>query len=210
MKTGVIVTDIQGDFTELKHGSLAVKGTDQRFIDKVLAATKMLKEKGFAIFATQDWHPINHISFFTTYPGKKAFEVISRNGKEQVLWPPHCVQGSEGAKILLDEQLFDAIVRKGTEVEFESYSGFHDDGGNQTPLHHILQAEDIERVIIYGIATDYCVRASSLDAVALGYQVVMVKDLSRGVAPETTNHALEEMKQRGVILLDTLSKEEFK
>jgi len=210
MKTGAIVTDIQGDFTELKHGSLPVKGTDQRFIDKVIAATKMLKRKGCAIFATQDWHPKEHISFFTTYPGKKAFEVISRNGKEQVLWPPHCVQGSEGAKILLDEQLFDAIVRKGTEVEFESYSGFHDDGGNQTPLHHILQTGDIERVIIYGIATDYCVRASSLDAVALGYQVVMVKDLSRGVAPETTNHALEEMEQRGVILLDTLSKEEFK
>jgi nicotinamidase/pyrazinamidase len=209
MKTGVIVTDIQGDFTGLKHGSLAVKGTDQRFIDKVLAATKMLKEKGVAIFATQDWHPSNHISFFTTYPGKKAFEVISRNGKEQVLWPPHCVQGSEGAKILLDEKLFDAIVHKGTEVEFESYSGFRDDGGNQTTLHHILQAGGIERVILYGIATDYCVRASSLDAVALGYRVVMIKDLSRGVVPETTNHALEEMKQRGVIVIDTLSKEEI-
>ncbi len=74
MKTGVIVTDIQGDFTELKHGSLAVKGTDQRFINKVLAATKMLKEKGVAIFATQDWHPSNHISFFTTYTGKKPLK----------------------------------------------------------------------------------------------------------------------------------------
>ena len=209
MKTAVIVTDIQGDFTELKHGSLAVKGTDQRFLDRVLTATKMLKEKGIAIFATQDWHPSNHISFFTTYPGKKAFEVISRNGKEQILWPPHCVQSSEGAKILLDEKLFDAIVHKGTEVVFESYSGFHDDGGNQTPLHRILQAGGIERVILYGIATDYCVRATSLDAVALGYQVVMVKDLSRGVAPETTNHALEEMKQRGVIVIDTLSKEDI-
>jgi len=209
MKTAVIVTDIQGDFTELKHGSLAVKGTDQRFIDRVLAASKILKEKGVAIFATQDWHPSNHISFFTTYPGKKPFEVISRSGKAQVLWPPHCVQGSEGAKILITEKLFDATVHKGTEVEFESYSGFHDDGGNQTPLHRILQAGGIKRVILYGIATDYCVRATSLDALALGYQVVMVKDLSRGVAPETTNHALEEMKQRGVIVIDTLSKEDI-
>jgi nicotinamidase/pyrazinamidase len=204
------VTDIQGDFTEVKYGSLAVKGTDKRFIDKVMAATKILKEKGYAIFGTQDWHPKNHISFFTTYPGKKAFEVISRNGKEQVLWPPHCVQGSEGAKILVDEKLFDAIVRKGTQVEFESYSGFQDDGGNKTPLNRTLQALGIERLIIYGIASDYCVRASSLDAVALGYQVVMVKNLSRGVAPEATNHAFEEMKQHGVIVLDTLSKEEFK
>jgi nicotinamidase-related amidase len=79
-----------------------------------------------------------------------------------------------------------------------------------TTLHSTLQAWGIERVIIYGIARDYCVRASALDAVALGYQVVMVKGLSRGVALETTNHAFEEMKQRGVIVLDTLSKKEFK
>ena len=204
MKTGVIVTDIQGDFTELKHGSLAVKGTDQHFIDTMLAATNLLKEKGFGIFATQDWHPFNHISFFTTYPGKKAFDVIFRNGKEQVLWPPHCVQGSQGAAILLDEKLFDAIVRKGTQVEFESYSGFHDDGGNKTPLHHILQAWGIERLIIYGIATDYCVRATSLDAVALGYQVIMIKDLSRGVDPETTKKAIEELQQAGVQILESI------
>lgn len=204
MKTGVIVTDIQGDFTEVKHGPLAVKGTDKRFIGKVLAATKMLKEKDFAIFGTQDWHPKNHISFFTTYPGKKVFEVISRNGREQVLWPPHCVQGSEGAKILLDEKLFDAIVRKGTQVEFESYSGFQDDGGNKTPLHHLLQTEGVERIIIYGIATDYCVRASSLDAVALGYRVALVKNLSRGVAPETTKKAIEELQRAGVQILESV------
>ena len=100
-------------------------------------------------------------------------------------------------------------MHKGTEVEFESYSGFHDAGGNQTALHHILQAGGIERVILYGIATDYCVRAGSLDAVALGYRVVMIKDLSRGVVPETMNHALVGMKQRGVVVIDTLSKEEI-
>ena len=149
--------------------------------------------------------PVNHISFFTTYPGKKVFDIIFRNGKEQVLWPPHCVQGSEGAKILLDEKLFDGIVRKGTEVEFESYSGFHDDGGNQTPLHYILRAKGIERVIIYGIATDYCVRASALDAVALGYRVVMVKNLSRGVAPETTKKAIEQLQQAGVKVVESVN-----
>jgi len=204
MKTGVIVTDIQGDFTELMHGSLAVKGTDQGYVDRVLAATNRLKAKGFFIFATQDWHPKNHISFYTTHPGKKPFEVISRNGKKQVLWPPHCVQGSEGAKLLLDEKLFDATVHKGTQMEFESYSGFQDDEGNKTPLHRILQAWEIKRIIIYGLATDYCVRASSLDAVALGYQVVMVKDLSRGVAPETTKKAIEELQQAEVQLLESI------
>ena len=198
------MTDIQGDFTELKNGSLAVKGTDQRYIDKVQATTKKLKEKGYAIFATQDWHPRNHISFYTTYPGKKAFEIISLNEKQQVLWPPHCVQGSEGANILIDEALFDAVVHKGTEVEFESYSGFQDDVGNKTPLHSILQAWGIGRVIIYGIATDYCVRASSLDAAALGYQVVMVKDLSRGVDPETTKKAVEELQRAGVQILESV------
>jgi nicotinamidase/pyrazinamidase len=97
-----------------------------------------------------------------------------------------------------------AIVRKGTEVEFESYSGFHDDGGNQTLLHHILQAKQIERVIIYGIATDYCVRATALDALQLGYQVVMIKGLSRGIGLETAEKAIEELRRAGAEILESI------
>jgi nicotinamidase/pyrazinamidase len=123
----------------------------------------------------------------------------------QGFWLPHRIRGSEGAKILHDEKLFDAIVPNGTEVEFESYSWFQDDGGTETSLHLLLQAEDIECVIIYGIAIDYyCARANSLGAVALGYRVVMVKDLSRGVAPETTKKAIGELQRAGVQILESV------
>jgi len=117
-------------------------------------------------------------------------------------WPPHCVQGSEGH----DEKLFDAIVRKDTQVEFESYSGFQDDGGKKTSLYRTLQTWDIERIVIYGLATDYdyCARATSLDAIALGYQVVMIKDLSRGVAPETTQKAIEKLQRAGRQILESV------
>ncbi|RLA94487.1 MAG: bifunctional nicotinamidase/pyrazinamidase [Deltaproteobacteria bacterium] len=202
MKTAVIVIDIQGDFTEFKNGPLSVKGTDQAFINQVQTATRMLKSAGFPVFATQDWHPPNHISFYTNHQGKKAFEIITLRGKEQVLWPPHCIQETEGAKILLDEKLFDVIVRKGTQTEFDSYSGFKDDGGNQTPLHHLLQKRNISRLIVYGIATDYCVKATVLDAIELDYRVIVVADLSRGVSPETTNSALNEMQKRGAIVVN--------
>jgi nicotinamidase/pyrazinamidase len=209
MKTGVIVTDIQGDFTELKRGSLAVKGTDQPFIDKVLAATKILKEKGFAIFVTQDFHPGNHISFFTTYPGKKAFEVISRNGKEQVLWPLHCVQGSKGQRYYLTNNCSMPSYAKARRLSLRVIPGFMTMEATR-PLSTTSSRQRISSASLFtALPPTICVHASSLDAVALGYRVVMVKNLSRGVAPETTNHALEEMKQRGVIVIDTLSKEDI-
>jgi nicotinamidase/pyrazinamidase len=102
-KIGVIVVDVQGDFTKLKKGSLAVEGTDEAYIKAVEENTKKLKEAGYPIFATQDWHPANHASFFTNYKGQKAFDVIKLHEKDQVLWPPHCVQKTPGAEILLEK-----------------------------------------------------------------------------------------------------------
>ena len=97
--TGVIVVDIQGDFTKFKNGSLAVDGTDETYIKAAEENTKKLKQAGFPIYATQDWHPKNHASFFTNHKGQKAFDVIKLHGKDQVLWPPHCVQNTPGAEI---------------------------------------------------------------------------------------------------------------
>lgn len=210
MKIGVIVGDVQGDFTELKNGSLAVKGTDQNFINAVRENTKLLKQAGFPIFATQDWHPREHISFYTNHEGKRPFDVITIQGKEQVLWPPHCIQNTDGAKILLDRTLFDAVVQKGTEVAFDSYSAFKDDGGSPTQLHDLLQAQGIRQLIVYGIATDYCVKATVLDAVQLGYKVIVIKSLIRGVDPETSRRALEEIERLGVMVLDKLDLGEIK
>ena len=209
-KTAVIVVDVQGDFTELKDGSLAVKGTDQSFIDEVQVHTVVLKRKGFPIIATQDWHPRQHISFYTKYESKKAFDVITIHGKQQVLWPPHCVQETEGANLLLDEKLFDVVVKKGMEINFDSYSGFKDDGGNQTSLHPILQKWGVTRLVIYGIATDYCVKATALDAIDFGYQVIVIKNLTRGVDPEMSDSAIDEMRRCGVVVLDKLDLEKIK
>ena len=210
MKAAVIIVDLQGDFTELKKGSLAVPGTDHNFITMVQDCTRSLKEEGFPIFATQDWHPRKHISFYTNHKGKEAFDVITLRGKQQVLWPPHCVQETEGAKLLLDSELIDVIVKKGTEIEFDSYSGFKDDGGNQTPLHSFLQEWGIAEVVIYGIATDYCVKATALDAMKLGYQVKVIEELSRGVDPDTSSPALHEMQSQGVTLFAKFNREKIK
>jgi len=203
-KIGVIVVDIQGDFTKLKKGSLAVEGTDEAYIKAVEENTKKLKAAGFPIFATQDWHPANHLSFFTNHRGMKVFDVIKLHGEDQVLWPRHCVQKTPGAKILLDEKLFKAIVKKGTNPQYDSYSGFQDDGGKKTEMDKLLKKEKITKLIVYGIATDYCVRATVLDAMASGYKVIFVKNLSRGVAPDTSQKAIDQMKAKGVVILDDL------
>jgi nicotinamidase/pyrazinamidase len=209
-KMGVIVVDIQGDFTKLKNGSLAVDGTDETYIKAVEESTKKLKEAGFPIFATQDWHPKNHASFFTNHKGKKAFDVIKLHGKDQVLWPPHCVQKTPGADILLDKKYFTAVVKKGMDSQFDSYSGFQDDGGKKTDMDKLLKKEQIKRVVVYGIATDYCVRATAIDAAAAGYKVIMIKNLSRGVASDTSQKAIEEMKAKGIVVLDDLDLEKIK
>lgn len=204
-KTAVIVVDMQGDFTQWKDGSLAVAGSDKAFCDAVQAATKKLSARGYPIYGTQDWHPADHVSFYTNHEGKKPFEMISINGRDQVLWPPHCVQGTENARVLVDNNLFLAIVKKGKDKRFDSYSGFQDDGGAQTEMNSILQRNTIQKVIVYGIATDYCVKATAMDAEKAGYDVVVVTELCRGVAPETTEQALKDMKDQGIRLVASIA-----
>ena len=163
-KIGVIVVDVQGDFTQWKKGSLAVSGTDKAFVEKVQKATDKLNKEGFILFATQDWHPGDHVSFYTNHPGKKPFEMIVIEGRNQVMWPPHCVQGTENAKVLVDNNPFLAIVKKGQDTRYDSYSGFQDDGGQKTEMDKILKRNKIQKLVIYGIATDYCVKATAMDA----------------------------------------------
>jgi nicotinamidase/pyrazinamidase len=203
-KIGVIVVDVQGDFTTFKNGSLAVEGTDEAYIKTVEENTKNLKQAGFPIFATQDWHTADHVSFYTNHKGKKAFEAIRLHEKDQVLWPPHCVQKTPGAEILFDNKLFKAIVKKGTDPQFDSYSGFQDDGGKKTDMDSLLKKDKIDKVVVYGIAIDYCVKATALDASAAGYKVIMIKNLSKGVAPDTSQKAIDEMKAKGVVILDDI------
>jgi nicotinamidase/pyrazinamidase len=204
IKMGIIVVDIQGDFTKLKNGSLAVDGTDEAYIKTAEENTRRLSEVGFPIYATQDWHPLNHISFFTNHKGKRVFDVIKLPWKNQVLWPPHCIQNTPGAEILLDNKLFTSVVKKGMDPQYDSYSGFQDDGGKKTELDKLLKKEKITGVVVFGIATDYCVKATALDAVGAGYEVIMIKNLSRGVASDTSQKAMDEMRAKGIIILDDL------
>ena len=200
-KIGVIVVDVQGDFTLWKGGSLAVPGSDEAYVKKVEEVTRCLKRAGFLIFGSQDWHPMEHVSFYTNHPGKKPFETIQIDNRTQVLWPPHCVQGTENARVLPDNNLFLAIVKKGQDPRFDSYSAFQDDGGHKTEMDSILKRNEIGTIVVYGIATDYCVKATALDALANGYKVIVIEDLCMGVAPDTSAKAWEEMKEKGVILM---------
>lgn len=203
-KIGVIVVDMQGDFTTYKKGSLAAEGSDKAFVDKVEKATVTLKDKGYLIFGTQDWHLADHVSFFSNHTGKKPFEVIQIEGRTQVLWPPHCVQGTENAGVLVDNNLFVAIVKKGKDKRYDSYSGFQDDGGAITEMNETLKRNGVKELIVYGIATDYCVKATAIDAADAGYKVTVVEGLSKGVAPDSTVKALDEMKAKGITLVKDL------
>ena len=196
--TGVLVVDLQGDFTTWKNGSLAAAETDRPFVEKVEKATLALSRKGYRIFGTQDWHPARHISFYTNHEGKKPFETVVIEGRPQVLWPPHCIQGTENARVLIDNNLFLAVVKKGQDVRYDSYSGFRDDGGARTEMDRILRRNGIKKLIVYGLATDYCVKATAVDAVEAGYGVTLIEGLCRGVSPDTTDQALEEMAAMGI------------
>ena len=200
---GIIVGDIQGDFTEWKQGSLAVPDTGSNYVKKAEEVTNILHNVGLPVFGVQDWHPRDHISFYTNHPGKKPLETIEINGRTQVLWPPHCVQGTENARILVDNKLFLAIVQKGTDKQYDSYSAFQDDGGHKTDMEAILRQNGIKEIVLYGIATDYCVRATVLDAIRSGLQVTVIEELCRGVAPDTSREALAEMKGVGATILET-------
>ena len=117
------------------------------------------------------------------------------------MWPPHCVQASSGAEILVTVDGPSQTVRKGMDPQYDSYSGFADDGGVKTELDNLLQNDGIKKVVVYGLATDYCVKATALDGVAAGYRVDLIVDLCRGVSRDTTDAAIKEMEDRGVAIL---------
>ncbi|MFA6223773.1 MAG: bifunctional nicotinamidase/pyrazinamidase [Desulfomonilaceae bacterium] len=207
----VLVLDIQGDFTTAHKGSLAVPNTDMPYLEKVSRATEQLKQAGLPIFASQDWHPANHMSFASNHEGKKPFETIKLNdGRTQVLWPVHCVQGTTAAEILVKPDIITKVIQKGADAKFDSYSGFMDDGGAGTELDKALKASSVKTLIVYGIATDYCVKATALDGLKQGYNVYVVDDLCRGVADNTSKAALEEMKEKGAKIWPSLDLEKIR
>jgi len=201
-KIGIIVVDVQADFTELKSGALPVPGTDAQYIDDVEKATRRYQEQGLPVYFTLDWHPVDHVSFYTNNPGTEPFQEIEiEEGRTQVMWPPHCVQNTAGAGILIEIEEPAGTAETGANPKFDSYSGFVDDGGNKTDLDRLLRRDGIKKLIIYGLATDYCVKHTVLDAIKFGYQVELREDLCRGLNPETSESAIQEIKTKGATII---------
>jgi nicotinamidase/pyrazinamidase len=160
------------------------------------------------VAATQDWHPANHGSFASNHPGKKPGDIIELNGLEQILWPVHCVQHTPGADFVarLDRSKLATVIPKGTDAGIDSYSGFFDNGHRKaTGLNDFLRGRGVTDVFVAGLATDYCVKFTALDALGLGFKTHLIEDACRGVnlRPGDVPRAVEEMRATGVEILQS-------
>jgi nicotinamidase/pyrazinamidase len=194
----LILVDIQNDF--LPGGALAVPEGDA-----VIPVCNTIRDRFDLVVATQDWHPRNHGSFAANHPGHSVGQVIDFNGLKQILWPVHCVQNTPGAQFAKDLRMLptDRIFQKGTDPAIDSYSGFFDNGHRKsTGLDAFLKSKSVTNVFVAGLATDYCVKFTALDARSLGYNVHLVVDACRGVnlRPADVDAAIEEMRKAGVII----------
>ncbi|MDV3104543.1 nicotinamidase [Thermococcus waiotapuensis] len=177
-REALIVVDMQRDF--MPGGALPVPEGD-KIITKVNQCIKKFQERGALVVATRDWHPENHISF------------KERGGP----WPKHCVQNTPGAEFVVEIPENAAVISKATEPDKEAYSGFED-----TELNEILQKNGVERVYVCGVATEYCVKATAMDALKLGYETCIIVDAIRGINPEGEKRALEELQKAGAKLVE--------
>ncbi len=173
----LLVIDVQNCF--LPGDSLAVKDGDQ-----VVPVINRIAKSFVNVVMTQDWHTVGHVSFASSHSGKKPFEVIDLSYGKQVLWPDHCVQGTEGAALSKDLNIPQAelILRKGFHKDVDSYSAFTEaDGKTSTGLAKYLEARGLRRVFVAGLATDFCVAWSALDARKAGFETYVIEDACRGI-----------------------------
>jgi nicotinamidase/pyrazinamidase len=176
-REALLVIDMQNDFCE--GGALAVPGGAG-----LVASVNAAMASAETVILTQDWHPAGHSSFASQHPGRAPMEMIDMPYGPQVLWPDHCVQGSSGAAFVagLDSDRADLIVRKGFRREIDSYSAFFEnDHATPTGLEGYLRPRGIERLVLVGLAFDFCVNYSALDAARLGFDVEVRTDLSRAI-----------------------------
>ena len=199
-KDALLVVDLQHDF--LPGGALGVAGGDA-----LVAPIAALAPRFATVVATQDWHPPGHVSFASAHPGRKAYETIALPQGPQELWPDHCVQGSRGAALhpALPDPAISLVIRKGTRRDVDSYSTFRENVGPDgrrptTGLGAWLAARGVRRVFLCGLARDFCVRVSAVDAAAEGFEVVVLDDLTRAVFPERSAETDAELSRAGVRL----------
>ena len=199
----LLLIDLQYDFCP--GGALAVAHGDE-----TIPVANRVMPKFPTIIATQDWHPHDHGSFAVNHEGKKPYDMGELAGLPQVMWPAHCVQGTRGAELHtdLDRNLITEVFRKGTDPAIDSYSGFFDNGHRKsTGLGDWLKQRDIKKVYILGLASDYCVKFTALDARELGFDVAVITDGCRGVNldPGDSDKAFAEMRAAGCSLVDSAS-----
>jgi len=194
----LLLIDIQNDF--LPGGALAVLDGE-----RVIPVANRLMPHYDLVVATQDWHPSDHLSFASQHPGKKPGDLIQLDGVGQILWPDHCVQGTEGAELAAALSLDDVqqSIHKGTDRSIDSYSGFFDNARRRaTGLEDSLRSRAVDEVHLVGLATDYCVRFTALDAIDLGFRTVLLLEGTRGVelCEGDCERAIEEMRAAGVVI----------
>ncbi len=196
----LLVIDVQNDFCP--GGALAVPGGDS-----VIQPIQKVAQRFEHVILTQDWHPADHFSFASAHPGKKPFEQIEAGYGPQTLWPDHCVQGTKGAEFHPDLGLTRAelILRKGLRRTIDSYSAFFEnDRSTSTGLAGYLRERGLTRVFLAGLAYDYCVGYSALDARRLGFAVFVLRDACRAIDLNGSAAATEtEFAKAGVVLLET-------
>jgi nicotinamidase/pyrazinamidase len=195
----LLVIDVQNDFCP--GGRLAVKHGDE-----VIPVINALMPLFPRVAATQDWHPPGHVSFASSHRGKEVYGTVDVGGTRQVLWPDHCVQGSEGADFhpALERRFFSLILRKGFNPGLDSYSAFFEnDRKTPTGLAFFLKGLGVEKVYLCGLATDYCVLYSATDALGLGFHVFLVEDAARGVdvPAGSEEKAIDTMRASGAAIL---------
>ncbi|MEQ8713555.1 MAG: bifunctional nicotinamidase/pyrazinamidase [Cyclobacteriaceae bacterium] len=194
----LIIVDVQNDF--LPGGALAVPRGDE-----IIPYINQIQSQYDLVVATQDWHPAYHGSFAANHAGTKPGEVISLNGLDQILWPTHCVQGSFGAELAgdLDTKWIEKIFRKGEDSNIDSYSGLFDNGKKRsTGLGEYLKGKGVTEVEIVGLAADYCVKFTAIDAEEFGFQTTVLKEGTRAVnlSPGDFDSAINELEKKGVLV----------
>lgn len=193
----LVIVDIQNDF--LPGGALAVDRGDE-----VIPFINNIQKDYDVVVATQDWHPDNHRSFASQHVGRNVFDIVGLNGLEQVLWPDHCVQGTKGAEFsdALNQNKIEAVFRKGMEVEIDSYSGFFDNGHlKSTGLHGFLKERNVTEVHFCGLAADFCVYFSAMDALDLGYVSCIISKATKAIDKSGYIEKKEGFLKKGGLLL---------
>jgi nicotinamidase/pyrazinamidase len=191
----LLIIDVQNDFCP--GGALAVPHGDE-----IVPVINQLAQQFAHVILTQDWHPKGHLSFASRHPGKSPFDVVEVSYGPQTLWPDHCIQASRGAEFHPDLKVPHAelVLRKGFRPEIDSYSAFQEnDRKTKTGLEGYLRERGFQRVFLAGLAYDYCVRYSAVDAQTAGFETFVIEDACRAIGPDVSiEETKAEFSEKGI------------